>query len=146
MKHLKRYNESTDQGDIRLGELVNDLKDILLDIDDIGFSTYVNVRKIGHGTNTSFIITVTISRLRNVKGFVRSEEEFNSIKEVIGRVENYADIKGLNLDPSFRTWLDLINTTIEEFNSTMNDNRFTIYLPMFPKKVSLVGSLSKAPL
>lgn len=130
MKHIKTYESHSDNK----GELVNDLKDILLDIDDIGFSTYVNVRKIGHGTNTSFIITVTISVRRRMQGFVRSEEEFNSIKEVIGRIKQYADIKGLNLDPSFNTWLSLINATIEKFNRTMNDNRFTINLPMFPKK------------
>jgi len=116
MKYLKKYNESSNH-------MVDDLKDILLEISDLGFYTYVS--------NEDYITTVTISRLRNVKGFIRSEMELNVLKDILIRIKEYGKLNNNLVD---LTWMGRINNlTLEEFNKIMNDNRFTMYITMYPK-------------
>lgn len=96
MKHLKRYNESiyvypVDQ------DMINDLKDMLLDISDLGFHTSV--------TEDKYIITVCISRLRHRDGFIRSEEESKTLKEVMNRIKDYGRSRKYLVD---LTWIGRI--------------------------------------
>ncbi len=138
MKHLKRYNEST----YNQVDMVNDLKDMLYDMIDLGFYTRVSEEK--------GLITVCISRsfltLRNIKGFIRSEEELNALKELLTRVNEYGKSCEHLVD---RTWLARVNNlsdglmsgqsmmktqlNYDSFNKLMNDNRCTMYITMYPK-------------
>lgn len=45
----------------------------------------------------NYVIIVTISRLRNVKGFIRSNEDLNSIKDALQRLKDYAKVNRLKL-------------------------------------------------
>jgi len=135
MKHLKSYNETFNYFDY-----VNDLKDILLEMNDIGFSS--NAEYVDE-----FGINLWISRLRSTKGFIRSQEEYDVLKDVLHRIKVYADINKLDIMDVFlvhpsnnfsfkRNWDDLgelnvysiINKDIETFNQIMDANRFTISL------------------
>lgn len=118
MKHLKRYNESTSD------DIVSDLRYMLLDIsDDFGYLTHVGEEK--------HLITVTISRLKSVRWFVDNKEELNSMKEVLNRIEDYGKSCGYLVD---RTWIARINNlSQDEFNKRVADNKFYMYITMFPK-------------
>jgi len=132
MKYLIPYNEANEEFPISLNkeDVVSDVKDILLDIKDMGLYTSVDIN--------SFVITICISRLRNVKGFIRSEEEYNTIKDVLQRFKDYAKDKRLKID---NTWLDRLKSNdvdkrsvIDTFNRWMDANRFTLYVTLYPMK------------
>lgn len=112
MIYLKEYNTN-------LNSFLLDIKDILLDINDIGFWTSVELQES--------VIFICISRLRSSKGFIRSEEEFQSIKEIFNRIKDYAKINNLILDNGYDK-MDMV-----ELNKNMNDNRNTIYMSLFPR-------------
>jgi hypothetical protein len=121
MKYLKKYNESYSDNN-----LVDVMNDILLDISDLGF--YIHV---AHGKGKFVITTVTISRLRNVKGFIRTDEELRVLKETLNRIKEYAESCDYKVD---LIWVKRINNlNIEEFNEIMDNNRFTIHITMFKK-------------
>lgn len=112
MIHLKQYNN--------LDSILFDIKDILLDINDIGFWTSVELK--------NNVIFIAISRLRSTKGFIRSEEEYKSIKDIFNRIKDYARLNNLKLDNSY------YRMSMAELNKNMDDNRFTIYISLYPKK------------
>lgn len=129
MKHLKNYNEL---------DILDDLRDILLDINDLGFYTHV-------GDNKQ-LITITISRLQGtlleIKDFFNNEEDLLIVKESLNHIKEYAKLNGYLIDS---TWLARLNNlsfqsktsegrkTWTDFNLLMKVNRYTIYITMFPK-------------
>ncbi len=125
MRHLKRYNESREvniefDDSVNLDNVVSDLKDILIDVIDLGFWTDVKAN--------NYVITITISRLRSEKGFIRNSEEFDSIRSVLQRFKNYAKENNFNIDD---TWLNRLNN-LGDFNKFMDDNRWTMYITIYP--------------
>lgn len=117
MRHLKRIFESSED------DMIVDLNDIVLDIKDLGFFTDVRAG--------DYIITVTISRLRSSEGFVKNDNELSELIEVITRIRDYAKLNDYLIDT---TWLArLCNMNKKEFNQVIADNRFTMYITMYPK-------------
>lgn len=119
MKHLKRIFESTIED-----SMIEDLKDIILDVKDLGFFTNVKADQ--------YIITVTISRLRSTRGFIRNNEEKSQLIDVLNRIKDYCRINKYLVDT---TWLGRVsNMSKEEFDQIISDNRFTMDITMYPKK------------
>ena len=122
MKYLSTYKlfESTD---IIQDDMVSDLKYLIIDITDLGYFTDISHDK--------YIITITISRLKDPKGFIRNEEELNVLRDDMNRIKDYGRSCGHLVD---LTWVGRINNlSIEEFNKIVNDNRNTMYITMYPK-------------
>lgn len=118
MKYLKRIFESNIEDNV-----IEDLNDIVLGIKDLGFHTNVSA--------SDYIITTTISRLRTTAGFIRNDEELYELTNVLNRINDYGKLNGYLVD---RTWMSrLTNMSKEEFNKIISDNRFTMYITMYPK-------------
>jgi len=90
MKHLKRFNESKvlDQS------VIDECKDILLELEDIGFKTNIN---------SYFNSGVSIGKEHNKNWmqfyFTRKEEfDYSDIEDVIERLKSYLSEFGLKID------------------------------------------------
>lgn len=121
---------------------VHDLNDILLEVKDMGYYTNVDVKNVKNISNVdSYVITSTISRLRNVKGFFRNKEEFDCVREALQRLKEYADQNGLHID---NTWLERFDIilrndksrvfNIDWLNNTVDANQNTMYISLYPKR------------
>lgn len=128
MKHIKTYkifeSESWLEFSKKESSMIADLNDIVLDIKDFGL--YVSV------TADQYIITICISRLRHLTGFIKSDEELEILRDVLNRIKDYGRMNGYLVD---LTWIGRItNMSKEEINKIMDENRFTMYITMYPKK------------
>lgn len=105
--------------------MIADLNDIVLEVKDLGL--YVSV------TADQYIITVCISRLRHLTtGFIKSDEELETLRDVLNRIKDYGRMNGYLVD---LTWIGRINNmSKQEINKIMDENRFTMYITMYPKK------------
>jgi hypothetical protein len=100
MKYLKRYYESFSnvQNDI------DNLKDIILDINDLGFNTNVfHDNPLQKRRKSNIIITI---RSENTEEFIRNKQEFNTMRDVLNRIKEYSDFSGYEID---LTWIERIN-------------------------------------
>jgi len=104
--------------------MIADLNDIVLEVKDLGL--YVSV------TADQYIITVCISRLRHLTGFIKTDEELETLRDVLNRIKDYGRMNGYLVD---LTWIGRINNmSKQEINKIMDENRFTMYITMYPKK------------
>ncbi len=105
--------------------MVGDLKDMILELGDLGFYTYVD-------TNSG-IIEVTISKVSPFRPneFFKNEEELGIMKDVLRRINDYAKSCHHLVDS---TWLArLTNLSEEDLKKSLNDNKGTMYITMYPK-------------
>ena len=87
MKHLKTYNESYVISSEN--ELENSIKDILLDLSDIGYE--YNLSFVNHKKRITLIDVVIINNKPKIFGEIALN---NEIKEVIDRLSSYLDSEG----------------------------------------------------
>lgn len=123
MKYLQWWKIFESDYSDREQQMMDDLSDILLDLGDLNFYTNIESDK--------YIINITISRLRNIKGFIRSDEELVILREVLNRIKDYGRMNEYLVD---LTWIGRINNmSKEEINKIMDERRFTMYITMYPK-------------
>jgi hypothetical protein len=90
MKHLKRFNESK----VLEQSVIDDCKDILLELEDAGFKTNIN---------SYFNSGVSIGKEHNIQFlqfyFTRKEEfDYSDIEDVVERLKSYLSEFGLKID------------------------------------------------
>ena len=90
MKYLKTYES--------MSSITDDLEDILLEIDDIGYKTEVDEITIlpyprTVGSNKKEISITLQEPEKNEEGDSRNEEEISSIYEVLERIDDYMKSK-----------------------------------------------------
>jgi hypothetical protein len=90
MKHLKRFNESK----VLDKSVIDECKDILLELEDIGFKTNIN---------SYFNSGVSIGKEHNKNWiqfyFTRKEDfDYSDIEDVVERLKSYLSEFGLKID------------------------------------------------
>lgn len=90
MKHLKRFNESK----VLDKSVIDECKDILLELEDIGFKTNIN---------SYFNSGVSIGKEHNKNWmqfyFTRKEDfDYSDIEDVVERLKSYLSEFGLEID------------------------------------------------
>lgn len=132
MRYIRPYNKPYD-----LDSILSDIRDMLLDMSDIGFSTNVS--------EDEYLITIKILRLNtglNIdhEKFITSKEDFNTLKDTLNRIKEYGREVGYLVE---KTWIDKVNNYINsqvdmdskiiEFNKLMISNRNIIYIKMYAR-------------
>lgn len=110
MKYLRRFNESN-----WFENITENIEDILLELNDIGYKTHVDVianlpypRTIG---KTKYIIRVEISRY----GLDENEttENINIVKDVLLRIKSFmSDYRDYKIDDDFDTKISVLDMGI----------------------------------
>lgn len=84
MKYLKTYNESVN---VRFTDIVEDIKDILMDLEDDGY--YIGVYWSPIPTDVKKkLISIQINKM-NKPLFVKNEEELELLSSTLERLERY---------------------------------------------------------
>jgi hypothetical protein len=126
MKYLKLYNESN-----KYTDLINNIKDILLDINDFGFLT-----SIEDDYYSPEFININISRQKSDKGFIHNEEELNTIKGVLNRIKEYVDFSGYEISEIDLNFIKRISKLNQKYlNNFMNDN--SLYGPEYSMSIGI---------
>lgn len=90
MKYLKQFNESINN--LSFTEIVEDIKDIFIDLDDFGFKVDISVMEQTTNKNIKFI-HLYVTRSHDV--FIHNDNEFYVFHETLIRLNKYLSNKGL---------------------------------------------------
>ena len=100
MKYLKSFNEN-ESSDSKYNDIISDIKDILLELTDVGFKRYIDkfVKLIESEWWDGFDVLLTRNHTDRFLpiGHVRDKFQYNEISEDIERLKDYMDQSGFRL-------------------------------------------------
>ena len=100
MKYLKSFNEN-ESSDSKYNDIISDIKDILLELTDVGFKRYIDkfVKLIESEWWDGFDVLLTRNHTDRFlpSGHVRDKFQYNEISEDIERLKDYMDQSGFRL-------------------------------------------------
>jgi hypothetical protein len=101
MKYLKRFNESTETK-VLDQSIIDDCKDILLELEDAGFKTNINSYFNSGKVRQAWSNAIGLGKKHNKNWiqfyFSREEFDYSDIEDVVERLKSYLSEFGLKID------------------------------------------------